>query len=197
MKGSGLQNKSWGSIDRKDGDSGLSTLTNIELVGNDRDNGSKGNSGVGKGADGGEINSGESTHPRIFPILAFKARICGSDNGPSTWESDVKSREQDGIGSTPPPMLALASIKEPPSGSDSTSLSMLTSVNAKFSMQLTGAAALDPSPTSTTWQEGNKRVTDRQISSFADKLTFTDEAAIFDTLKENKKENKVLCSNST
>jgi hypothetical protein len=208
-KGRGVQNKSLGLIDKKDGDSGLSTLRNVEFVGNVRDNGSKGKSGVGEAADSREI-AGESIFLKTLPNLAFNDPIIDSVNGPSTWllESEVKPPEQDGTGSTPPSaVFALASINgdttpmlglevKPGMGSGTGSgigsVIALASVNAKFSMHLTG----DSLPTSTTWQEGNKRVSDRQISSLADKLTLTEEAAISNFLKENKNENKVLCSNS-
>ena len=95
------------------------------------------------------------------------------------FDSEVKPREQDGIGSSSIPLSVLA----------------LTKVNARFSVQLTGTA-----PTSSTsfgtWPDGSKTENERQISSFADKLTSKEDVAIFDTLKRNKEENKILCSNS-
>ena len=145
---------------KKDGDSGLSTLTKVELVGKDNDNGSKGIPEAGKDAGIVEADVEEEANIGLF-------------------DSEVKPREQDGIGSSSIPLSVLA----------------LTKVNARFSVQLTGTA-----PTSSTsfgtWPDGSKTENERQISSFADKLTSKEDVAIFDTLKRNKEENKILCSNS-
>ena len=203
VKGRGIQNRSFGSMDKKDGDSGLSALTNVELVGKVKVSGSKGRSSIGVGEEAGvgeetglgeEAGVGEVTSNgeeagvgKLPPSksdsnLAFSDRIIDSVNGPWFFDSETNSREQDGIGS----------------GSEPDSMLALASVNAKVSVQLIGKskAASGPPLASTTWPDCKNTVNDKQTSSFADKLTLIEEAAIFDTLKTNKKEKKILCSDS-
>ena len=150
--------------------------------------------------------------------MAFKECIALSDNGPlqlvstfsegksrekhETGSSEGKFREEHGTG-----FSEGNSREEHETGSSVAIGSKISStfvlasdlsVKAKFSVQNAGISTVSVPPvTSTIWPEGNKTENERLISSFADRLTLTDEVAILsESLKKNKENLKVLCSNS-
>ena len=144
------------------------------------------NSGAGSGSI---VLSGLGKEANIFSHLAFNDRIVSSVKGPFTFSAaaDVKSKEEHGLSSSG--AIGTSSM---------TLLASGISVKAKFSVQTAGITTVsEPTATSTIWPDGNKTENERFISSFADRLTLTEDAAILsDSLKENKENLKVLCSNS-
>ena len=240
-QGTGIQNKSFGSTDKNEGDSGLSTLTNADVEGHGNvfgrgeiaigtaddvasevigkrdvtEDGEQETTQVGdigiadtvvigghnaalvnigeqdatEEGDTGKISDESQDRLKNDSHLALSERIVSSVKGPFTLlsNSDVTFRDEHGTGSSSvfgtSSMLVLASD---------------VSVNTKVSLQTAGITSVfEPPVISTIWPDGNRTEKDRLISSFADGLIMTDEAAILnERLKKNKENYKVLCSNS-
>ena len=156
----------------------------------------KGDIAIGKGDDGKDKVVGwepEDDFSNNDFHLAFSTRIDSSLKGPLTLSSGSESGRSIEEHGTSSSSAIGASIN-----SSVLVLASDVSIKTRFSVQTGGINTVLEFPvTSTTSPEGNKTENDRLISSFADKLTLTEGAAILsDSLEERKGKTKILCSNS-